>query len=63
MYVECDKQDQHQPEDYLTFTHSSQNGDSPQEMYEAMNNTDEPQDVYEEPGVSITAPSACLLVM
>ena len=51
MYVECEGQD-HLPEDYLTFTSQSPQGeDSPQGMYETMANTDEPLDVYEEPGL------------
>ena len=52
MYIECETQET--PEDYLTFTSHSEEGEGgegrEQETYEAMANNDEPLDLYEDPG-------------
>ena len=47
-YIECAPSPLPEAEDYLQFTHQSE--DTPQEMYVEMVNTDEPQDIYAEPG-------------
>ena len=48
MYIACEGETE-QPEDYLTFTSQSPEGDDdPQQNYETM--TDDPLDTYEEPG-------------
>jgi hypothetical protein len=54
MYIACEGETE-QPEDYLTFTSQSPEGDDdPQQNYETM--TDDPLDTYEEPVQGVISP-------